>query len=1373
MHPCEPRLLLAAVPAGFTETQLAAGLTSPTALDVAPDGRVFFTDQSGHVRVIDHDQLQPAPFADLSAQTDGGGERGMLGVALDPDFVNNRYVYVYYTANAPASHNRLSRLTADPTNPNVMIPGSERILFDFPNIGTAIWHMGGSIQFGPDQKLYLAVGDHQQSANSQSLSSVFGKILRVNPDGTIPADNPFYNQTTGINQSIWALGLRNPFTTAFQPGTGRFFLNDVGEGTWEELDDGVAGRNYGWPTTEGDFNPATYPNFTRPFHTYQHTLGRSCIIGGAFYNPAVNQFPAPYAGKYFFADFTSGEMWTIDPATKAFAPFATGMSFPDAIDLGADGTLYYMARGAGAGGQPGIGTGGVYKIQYAANLPPTIAQSPQNRLVSVGQPATFTVAASGTAPLAYQWTRDGVDIPGATASSYTLSNTTTSDHGAVFRARVTNDFGTATSDPATLSVTTNAPPVATINTPADGATYRAGDTITYAGSGADAEDGNLPPSALTWWVDFHHHDHVHPFVAPVTGSAGGTFTIPTTGESDADVWYRVHLTVTDSIGLQHHVYRDVTPVTAALTINSNLPGNVPFTLDGQTKSMPLTVQGVANLTRTVGVNSVVSVGGQWYAFAGWSDGGARTHSFPFPAANTTLTATFTPLGAGVYVSDLPFAAPPVNGWGPVERDRSNGETGAADGKTLTLNGVTYAKGLGVHAVTAPAAPARVTVNLDGGFTRFLSDVGVDDEVANAAGSVVFQVFADGVKVYDSGTMTATSPTQSVDVSVDGVRQLDLVITDAGNGNASDHGDWAGALLLRRPGPAGPAAHYEFDDAAGATAADLSTNANHAAVNGTAAWVPGYVARNALAFDGSTTFVTAPNAPQLNPTQALTLAAWINPTTWAGGFRRVVQKGDTNLQYRLAAINGQLQWFIAGVGFVSTGLPSAGAWHHVAATYDGATLRLFVDGAPVAAAPATGPIPTGPDPLAVGGRNGGTDPSERFSGTIDDVRVYDRALNLQETYDLAHPISINFQIVGAPTPAGYLPDTGLTYADRGNGQTYGWSSDHTDTARDRNVNPDPRLDTLNQLKAGQRWEIGLPNGTYRVYVSVGDPSFGNFTPTLNIEGVNAFADLTLAANGFQFVSRTVTVADGRLTLDQGPDADKELRLNYVQIYSLNADVTAPAVTASQFVYQQPAAPGRAHGVRFTFGENLADLTASDLQLVNLTTGVPVPAASIEMTWNAGVALFTFPGYPGGLLPDGDYRATLPAGSATDAAGNPLAAPVTLDFFVLAADANRDRAVNFNDLLALARNYNAPGKTWADGDFNYDGTVNFSDLLILARSYNKALPAQSPPVMALATPRSTTPSLVRDPAATLSVFSAQRVLAPTPAKPPVKARHAPKR
>jgi hypothetical protein len=175
--------------------------------------------------------------------------------------------------------------------------------------------------------------------------------------------------------------------------------------------------------------------------------------------------------------------------------------------------------------------------------------------------------------------------------------------------------------------------------------------------------------------------------------------------------------------------------------------------------------------------------------------------------------------------------------------------------------------------------------------------------------------------------------------------------------------------------------------------------------------------------------------------------------------------------------------------------------------------------------------------------------------------------------------------------------------------------------------------------------------------------------------------------------------------------------------LNADVAPPTVTTTQFLDQQPVAAGRAQGVRLTFDGPVTGLSASSLQLTNLTTGQVV--GGMSMTYEELTATFTFPGYAGGVLPDGNYRAVLPAGSVADLAGNRLAADVSFDFFVLAGDANRDRVVNFDDLLVLAKNYNATGTsvTWAMGDFNYDGNVNFDDLLILAKSYNKALPAPS--------------------------------------------------
>lgn len=435
----------ATLPAGFTETLVANGLSSPTSMDFAPDGRLFVCLQGGQLRVIKNGSLLPTPF--LSLTVNSLGERGLLGVAFDPNFATNNFVYVYYTAPTPSIHNRASRFTA---NGDVAAAGSEVILLDLENL-SATNHNGGAIHFGPDGKLYIAVGENAVPANSQTLTNRLGKVLRLNPDGSIPADNPFFNTATGVNRSIWALGLRNPFTFAFQPGTGRLFINDVGQSAWEEINDGIAGSNYGWSTCEGFCSPPN-SNFRDPLFQYGHgsTSTTGCaIVGGGFYNPVTIQFPASYVGKYFFADLCTGWIRLFDPTNNTAADFGSGVATPVDLKVASDGSLYYLA----------IGSSAVFRIQFTGGTGPSITTHPSNQTVPQGQSATFTVVASGTATLNYQWQRNQVNIPGASSSSYTLTGAAFADNGAKFRVIVTNGFGTATSNEATLTV--NAPPAIT------------------------------------------------------------------------------------------------------------------------------------------------------------------------------------------------------------------------------------------------------------------------------------------------------------------------------------------------------------------------------------------------------------------------------------------------------------------------------------------------------------------------------------------------------------------------------------------------------------------------------------------------------------------------------------------------------------------------------------------------------------------------------------------------------------------------------------------------------------------------------------------------------------------------------------------------
>jgi len=719
----------ATLPAGFTEVVYGSGLNSPTAMQFAPDGRLFVAQQGGALRVIQGGVLLPTPFVTLTV--DSSGERGLLGVAFDPDFATNQHVYVYYTVPAGPGvtvHNRVSRFTA---NGNVAVPGSELPIIELDNLSSASNHNGGAIDFGPDGKLYVAVGDNANTSYPQSLGNRHGKMLRYNSDGSIPTDNPFYNTAAGQARAIWVLGLRNPFTFAQYPGgTPAMLINDVGQGAWEEVNPGAAGGNLGWPTTEGDFNPATYPAFTRPRFAYANDASTCAITGGAFYAPGTPTFPSTYQGMYFFADFCAGWIRVVDPtivrpwtspATPFQTPvtFATGVNGPVDLKVGSDGALYYLARGSGA----------VYRVQYGSQAP-GITSHPANRTVTVGQSAQFSVTASGTGPFTYQWQRNGGNINGATGPSYTLTNAQLVDSGARFRVNVANSAGNLYSNEATLTVTTNQPPVATITAPSVSLRYTGGMTVAFAGTGSDPDGpSSLPASAFTWRVDFHHDTHSHPFLPATAGLTNGTFVIPTTGETSANVWYRLYLTVTDAGGLTHTVQRDILPRVVRLTLAAS-PAALQPRLDGQPVASPTSFDSVVGVQRTIEAPAQ-TVGGVSYAFTSWADGGPATRVILTPAVNSTYTAHFTAVSGGGVPAAPSGLTSTVNGASVrLSWNRSTGsqryrlEAGTASGLANLVNAdmgdVTSFEGLvppgtyfvrvrGVNAAGSGAASNQVTV----------------------------------------------------------------------------------------------------------------------------------------------------------------------------------------------------------------------------------------------------------------------------------------------------------------------------------------------------------------------------------------------------------------------------------------------------------------------------------------------------------------------------------------------------------------------------------------------------------------------------------------------------------------------------------------
>lgn len=648
-------LLSASLPLGFAEVQLATGL-DPSAMEFAPDGRLFVLEKPGRVRIVKNDTLLPTPF--LTLATDNYNERGLSGIAFDPGFATNGFVYLYYTVlngvPGASTHNRVIRVTADPSNPDRVLNGSQITLLDLDAIASdqAI-HMGGGMFFR-EGKLYIGTGEAGVGSRSQSLTSLMGKILRINPDGSIPSDNPYYSATTGNFRAIYALGLRNPFSFDVQPGSGLVYINDVGghSGSYEEINPLIAGANYGWPDRAG-FSPVGQTIYQNPVHAYPpggHNSGYA-ICGGVFYNPATTgpgRFPDLYTGLYFFGDYVNRWIRTFNPATSEVTQFSTDHHRPLAFRINATGAFYMLTRGNENNGSVDNNTtsnvGIIWKIVHTASNLPSISANPMSTLVSVGAPASFSVSYSGSAPYQIRWQRNGVDLPGepwvtsSTTATYTLPSAQLTDHGAKFRCVITNSGGSITSQEATLTVTSRQPPNVEIISPSADRAYSGGETITFSGLATDPQDGLLPASALTWRVDFHHDTHTHPALPPVTGVGQGSFLVSNL-DHGVNVWYRISLTATNSAGLSRTIHREIFPKFVNITLASQPPG-MRVKLDTQEHITPYTYQGIAGMLRSLEAIDPQGAQGMIHSFDSWSHGAAASHTFVTPSTDTTLTAWF-------------------------------------------------------------------------------------------------------------------------------------------------------------------------------------------------------------------------------------------------------------------------------------------------------------------------------------------------------------------------------------------------------------------------------------------------------------------------------------------------------------------------------------------------------------------------------------------------------------------------------------------------------------------------------------------------------------------------------------------------------------
>jgi glucose/arabinose dehydrogenase/PKD repeat protein len=629
----------------FQNDVLASGFHLPTNIEFLPDDRMLVVELQGKIIVLPppYTQPDPTPFLQLTNVGSAGVQQGLYDIVLDPNFTTNHFYYVFYTTATP-NKDRLSRFTANASLTGT-INGSEVVLYQDPYFANNEHH-GGALAFGNDGKLYFTTGEHFLPQLSQDLTNPRGKIHRVNPDGSIPTDNPFYDGAGPNWDSVWALGLRNPFRAYYDAPTGRFFVGDVGGNVAstaiEELEVGARGANYGWPNSEG---PCSSP-CTSPIYSYPHNGRDGAIAAGFVYHGS--QFPSSYRGDFFFADYaqnwikrltfdTSGAVngvYNVEPIDGT-PDGPTG----DVVYLteGPDGALYYVDLGY----SDTTNTAGISKIRRirfinGGNQPPiaVAAATPSSGPV----PLTVSFSSTGSSdpdgqPLSYLWTfGDGTTSTAANpthiysqAGQYTV------------RVAISDGIDTTQSSPITIRV--GSAPTPTILSPQDGSLFRAGNVITFVGDATDVEDGPLPASAYTWDIDFLHEGHVHPGT-PITGVKSGTFTIPTVGHDfSGNTRYRITLTVVDSDGLTSARAVTIYPDKINLTFDTT-PSGLTLYLDGIARTTPFVHDTLIGFTHTIEARNQTSGAGN-YTFSSWSDGGAQQHTIVVPGSPQGYVATYT------------------------------------------------------------------------------------------------------------------------------------------------------------------------------------------------------------------------------------------------------------------------------------------------------------------------------------------------------------------------------------------------------------------------------------------------------------------------------------------------------------------------------------------------------------------------------------------------------------------------------------------------------------------------------------------------------------------------------------------------------------
>jgi glucose/arabinose dehydrogenase len=692
------------VPAGFAD-EIIARVSQPTGLTFTPDGRMLVMEKAGKVLAFRNEVFLGLAI-DLTPQICSEWERGLVGIAVDPDFGTNRAIYLYYTHNKkgvcplfndpdrlPVSEfpaNRVSKFILG--DDNKINPASEVVILD--NIPSPGIHNSGHLAFGPlDKLLYVSVGDggctypalapcQSGNTNARRTDILLGKILRLNRDGTFPAGNPYAGDSgvrrcgnpagvpagTGRCGEIFATGLRNPFRFTFQPGTQNFHINDVGTGIWEEIDKGAKGADYGFNIREGHCKNAsasdcqtadgsTVDGLTNPIFDYSHSTDCTSITGGAFVPQGL--WDAPYSGSYLFGDFVCGKIFRLAPKSGG------GFSMVPFVENLGSNSLVHMEFGPFGGTQALYFTlfeeGGIHRLsnRAAGDTAPTASFTATPRSSS-SAPLTVTFnGAASTDPdnddLDFHW--DFGDGTTARTEGATTAHTYTREGAFKASLRVEDDARLST--PAHQLIEVGDPPTAAIVSPPAADRFNINELVTLTASGTDPDE-TLAGTQFSWTLVRHHNNsHTHPFLGPITGKTL-KFHYPEPEDLDAakDSKVEAILTVTDSTGISRKVSRSLLPEKVEITIQDNRSTDLELYANDLKYMGTGTFWSWPGYRIQLHATSPQQFSGRYYKFTSWSDGGAQTHDIVTPSAKATFTANFTRVSGTAPAPPPPPPPPP-------------------------------------------------------------------------------------------------------------------------------------------------------------------------------------------------------------------------------------------------------------------------------------------------------------------------------------------------------------------------------------------------------------------------------------------------------------------------------------------------------------------------------------------------------------------------------------------------------------------------------------------------------------------------------------------------------------------------------------------